>query len=104
VCQIPYDIDKFNELFLEVKNAGYEIIKRKGRTFYAVALAMARIVASILRNENVIITVSCLLENYHGVSDVCLSVQWSSTEMACERSKLQLEDKELLISANQLRS
>ena len=73
-CNVPYSLDDFNKLFLQVKNAGYEIIKRKGRTFYAVALGMAKIVESILRNENAIVTVSCFLEDYHGISDICLSV------------------------------
>lgn len=74
ICNVPYNLDDFNKLFLKVRNAGYEIIKRKARTFYAVALGMTKIVESILRNENAILTVSCLLENYHGVSDICLSV------------------------------
>jgi L-lactate dehydrogenase len=74
ICKVPYNLDDFNELFSKVKGAGYEIIKRKGRTFYAVALAMTKIVESILRNENAVLTVSCLLENYHGVSNICLSV------------------------------
>ncbi len=74
VCDVRYDLDDFNKLFLEAKNAGYEIIKRKGRTFYAVALGLTKIVESILRNENTVLTVSCLLENYLGVSDICLSV------------------------------
>jgi L-lactate dehydrogenase len=74
LCNVPYNLDDFNKLFLKVRNAGYEIIKRKGSTFYAVALAMTKIVESILRNENAVLTVSCLLENYHGTSDVCLSV------------------------------
>ncbi len=96
VCQVPYDLNKFNELFLEVKNAGYEIVKRKGRTFYAVALAMTRIVESIVRNENAIITVSCLLENYHGISDVCLSVPVVLDRRGVrEVIQLQLEDKEI---------
>jgi L-lactate dehydrogenase len=96
ICQIPYDLNKFNELFLEVKNAGYEIVKRKGRTFYAVALAMTRIVESIVRNENAIITVSCLLENYHGISDVCLSVPVVLDRRGVrEVIQLQLEDKEI---------
>jgi L-lactate dehydrogenase len=71
---VPYDPAELNDLFLRVKNAGYEIIKRKGRTFYAVALGMTKIVESIVRNENAVATVSCLLKDYHGVSDVCLSV------------------------------
>lgn len=74
ICKVPYDTDELNDLFLKVKNAGYEIIKRKGRTNYAVALGMTKIVESIIRNENAILTVSCLLRDYHGVSDICLSV------------------------------
>jgi L-lactate dehydrogenase len=96
VCEMPYDLNKFNELFLEVKNAGYEIVKRKGRTFYAVALAMTKIVESIVRNENAIITVSCLLENYHGISDVCLSVPVVLDRRGVrDVIQLQLEDKEI---------
>jgi L-lactate dehydrogenase len=74
LCNVPYSPSELNDLFLKVRNAGYEIIKRKGRTFYAVALGMTKIVESIIRNENAVSTVSCLLEDYYGVSDICLSV------------------------------
>ena len=74
ICKVPYDLEYFNDLFLKVRNAGYEIVKRKGRTNYAVALGMTKIVESIIRDENAVLTVSCFLQNYHGVSDVCLSV------------------------------
>lgn len=74
ICKVPYNAEHFDDLFLEVRNAGYEIIKRKGRTYYAVALGLTKIVESIIRNENAVLTVSCFLQNYHGVSDVCLSV------------------------------
>jgi len=58
----------------ESKNAAYEIIRNKGATYYAVALAVRRIVEAIVRNENSILTVSSLLEGQYGLSDVCLSV------------------------------
>jgi L-lactate dehydrogenase len=74
ICKIPYDPEQLNDLFLKVKNAGIEIIRRKGRTFYAVALGMTKIVESIIRDENSVLTVSCFLENFHGVSNLCLSV------------------------------
>ena len=74
LCKVPYDTDAFDELFLKVKNAGNEIIKRKGRTNYGVGLSLTKIAESIIRNENSILTVSCYLENYQGVTDVCLSV------------------------------
>jgi L-lactate dehydrogenase len=74
LTKASYDSAELNELFLQVRNVGYEIIKRKGRTFYAVALGMTKIVESIIRNENAVSTVSCLLHDYHGVSEICLSV------------------------------
>ncbi len=62
------------DIYTDVKNAAYEIIKRKGATFYAVALAVRRIVECIERDENSILTVSSLLEGQYGLSDVCLSL------------------------------
>ncbi|MFP3984537.1 MAG: L-lactate dehydrogenase [Candidatus Bathyarchaeia archaeon] len=74
ICKVPYDFEHLNGLFLKVKNAAYEIMERKDRTNYAVALGLARIVESIIRDENAILTVSCYLEEYHGVNNICLSV------------------------------
>lgn len=71
---VPYGEEKLNDLFLRVRNAGYDIIRLKGHTNYAIALGMTKIVESIIRDENAVITVSCFLEKYHEVSDVCLSV------------------------------
>jgi len=68
------DSKLLNNLFERVKNAGYEIIERKGRTYYAIGLGLTRIVESILRDENAILTVSSLLVDYYGVNDICLSV------------------------------
>lgn len=62
------------EIYNDVKNAAYKIIERKGATYYAVALAVRRIVEAILRNENSILTVSSFLEGQYGLYDVCLSV------------------------------
>ena len=41
---------------------------------WAVGVATARIVEAILRDENAVLTVSRWLDDYHGISDVCLSV------------------------------
>ena len=58
----------------DVKNAAYEIISRKKATYFAIALATTRIVEAILRNENTILTVSCLMEGQYGIDDVYLAV------------------------------
>ena len=42
----------------EVKNAAYEIINRKGATYYGIGMSLVYITNSILSNENAIITVS----------------------------------------------
>jgi L-lactate dehydrogenase len=57
-----------------VREAAYEIIERKGATYYAVALAVAEIVEAICRDERSILTVSTLLNDVYGVSDVYASV------------------------------
>lgn len=58
----------------DVKNAAYEIISRKNATYFAVALAINRIVEAILRDENTILTVSCLIEGEYDIDDVYLAV------------------------------
>jgi L-lactate dehydrogenase len=58
----------------KVRNAAYEIISRKGATFYAVAVGLLRIVESILRDQNSILSVSSLVPGYYGIEDVYLSL------------------------------
>lgn len=62
------------EYFTKTKNAAYEIIDKKGSTYYAIALAVKRIVECIVGDENSILTVSSLMEGEYGISDICLSV------------------------------
>jgi len=58
----------------EVRQSAYHIIEHKGATYYAVSLALDRIVTSILRDENSVLTVSTLIDGAYGLSDVCLSL------------------------------
>lgn len=46
------------EIHREVKDAAYEIINRKGATYYGIGVCLVRITNAILNNENSIITVS----------------------------------------------
>src|SRR5688500_582241 len=62
------------EIFDNVKTAAYQIVAGKGATNYAIGLATARILEAILHDENRILSVSSLLSDYRGISDVCLSV------------------------------
>ncbi|HBG17042.1 MAG TPA: L-lactate dehydrogenase [Firmicutes bacterium] len=92
-----------DQIFEEVKNAAYKIIKGKGSTYYAIGLALVNITESILRNEYSVLTVSSLLEGEYGLSDVCLSVpSVVSREGVIKRILLNLseeEEKKLVNSA-----
>jgi L-lactate dehydrogenase len=58
----------------QVRESAYHIINAKGSTHFAVGLALVKITASVLRNQNSVMTVSVLLNGEYGLSDVCLSI------------------------------
>ena len=62
------------EIFINTRDAAYKIIETKGATYYAIALALDRIVTAILKNEASVLNVSTLLTDYHGINDVYLGV------------------------------
>ena len=68
------DAETRKKIHHDVVNAAYEIIQGKGATWYAVGLAVARICEAILRDEDRVMPVSSSLNDYHGISDVCLAV------------------------------
>lgn len=61
-------------IFDEVRNAAYEIIERKGATYYAIGWGLKRIIEAIMMDQKSVLTVSTYLDNYHSISDVCLGV------------------------------
>ncbi|ADL08194.1 L-lactate dehydrogenase [Thermosediminibacter oceani] len=62
------------EIEREVKYSAYKVIEKKGATSFAVALAIAKIVKSILRDENSILTVSTYVRSLYEIEDVFLSL------------------------------
>lgn len=68
------DSPELQEIFEQVKNAAYEIIKRKGYTSYAIGLAATEIVQAILRSHERILPVSTLVNGFYGIHDICLSL------------------------------
>jgi len=49
-----------SDIFTHTRDAAYEIIEAKGATYYAIALALDRIVTAILSNESAVLNVSTL--------------------------------------------
>ena len=104
-CKISQE--ERTDIAKEVCNAAYEIIALKGSTFYAVAVGLLRIVESILRSQNSILTVSNLISDYYGIDNVYLSLPAIINERGI-RNLLQLnlndvEQTAFLHSANKLR-
>ena len=71
---IPYDETIRNEIFSKTRSAAYEIIRRKGATYYAVAVGLLRIVETVLRDQKTVYSVSNLVENYYSIRDTYLSL------------------------------
>lgn len=58
----------------EVPSAAYEVIQRKGATYYAVATALVRIVKAVLKDQHSLLTVSTLGTGLPDLEDICLSL------------------------------
>jgi L-lactate dehydrogenase len=59
---------------LRVRQAAYEIIRRKGATNFAIAAALVRIVEAVVRDEASVLTVSTLVDGLYGIRGTCLSL------------------------------
>ncbi len=68
------DLNDLDKMYQDVKNAAYDIISKKGATYYAIAVAVSRICEAIVGDENSILTVSGIFEGEYGIRDVALSV------------------------------
>ncbi|MFB3813306.1 MAG: L-lactate dehydrogenase [Terriglobales bacterium] len=71
---IARDEAAMDEVFRCTRDAAYEIIRRKGATYYAVATGLMRIVEAILRDQRTVLSVSSVIHDYLGIDDVCLSL------------------------------
>jgi L-lactate dehydrogenase len=58
----------------EVKESAYHIINYKGATFFGIGMSLARIVGTILQDQNSVLTVSTYLDGEYGLNDVCLGI------------------------------
>jgi L-lactate dehydrogenase len=82
---IACDDALLDELFRQTRDAAYDIIQRKGATYYAVAAGLMRIVEAILRDQSTVLSVSSLVQGQFGISDVCLSLPTVVSHRGIER-------------------
>jgi L-lactate dehydrogenase len=68
------DTEMRQEISDQVRRAAYEIIERKGATYYAIGLGIRHVLEAMLRDQNTVLTVSTLMTGQLGISDICLSL------------------------------
>ncbi len=83
-------------IFTQTRDAAYEIITRKGSTYYAIASGLMRIVEAILRDQATVLSVSTYIEDYYGIKDVYLSLPSVIDQGGIERTiHLDLNEEEI---------
>ena len=90
----------------DVKNSAYDIIEKKGATYYGIAMSVKRICECIMRYEKSILPISSMMHGEYGISDICLSMPTVVGREGVEtRVPIQLNEQEesaLSASAEQL--
>ena len=90
----------------DVKNSAYDIIEKKGATYYGIAMSVKRICECIMRDEKSILPISSMMHGEYGISDICLSMPTVVGREGVEtRVPIQLNEQEesaLSASAEQL--
>lgn len=62
------------EIYHAVRDSAYEIIDRKGATYYGIGMAAAKIAEAIVRDSHTVAPVSVSLNGEYGLSGLCLSI------------------------------
>ncbi|MGN1480368.1 L-lactate dehydrogenase [Porcipelethomonas sp.] len=73
LCASCRDVS-FKDVYEDVRDSAYEVIERKGATYYGIAMAVMRIVLSIIRDEHSVLPVSCFVDGHYGLEDLCIGV------------------------------
>ena len=108
-CELRGHFDHENSMqriYEAVRGSAYEIIERKGATYYGIAMAVARISESILRDEHAVLPISVLPRGEYGLQNLALSlptvVGHAGVEKVLEIPLSSEEHAALMASADQL--
>ena len=73
--EIAFEPEDRERIFSQTRDAAYAIIERKGATFYAVAVALLRIVEAVIRDQRTVLSVSSVVGGKpYRLGEVCLSL------------------------------
>lgn len=66
--------ESMHQIAENVKNSAYEIISKKGATYYGIAMSVKRICECIVRDEKSILPISSVMHGNYGIDDIALSM------------------------------
>lgn len=96
-----------DEIYHAVRDSAYEIIERKGATYYGIGMAAAKIAEAIVRDSHTVAPVSVSLNGEYGLSGLCLSIPSvigrGGAEQVLEINFDEEETKKLRESAEELK-
>lgn len=99
--------DSMKKIYEDVRDSAYDIIERKGATYYGIAMAVARIAESIIKDEHAVLPVSVALHGEYGLDGLSLSIPSvvgkNGIEKVLEIPLSKAERENLLASAAQLK-
>jgi L-lactate dehydrogenase len=73
--RIAFGPNDRERIFTQTRDAGYAIIDRKGATYYAVAVALLRIIEAVVRDQRTVLSVSSVVGSKpYSLGEVCLSL------------------------------
>ncbi|MDT3924038.1 L-lactate dehydrogenase [Staphylococcus saprophyticus] len=91
----PEKQHRIEEIFVNTRDAAYDIIQAKGATYYGIAMGLVHITKTILNNQNLVLTVSSRLEGEYGQEDVYIGVPTKiNRQGAVEVFEIPLNDEE----------
>ena len=66
--------DDLHTIYHALRVSAYEIIERKGATYYGIGMAAARIAEAIVRDSHAVVPISVSLNGEYGLDGLCLSI------------------------------
>lgn len=77
-------VESTDQIAREVRDSAYEIIAKKGATYYGIAMSVKRICEVIIRDEKSILPISTMMHGEYGIEDVVLSMPCIIGANGCE--------------------
>lgn len=94
-CKTDKHEEAMKEIAEDVKLSAYEIIKKKGATYYGIAMSVRRICEAIILDQKSILPISCLQNGKNGIENVVLSMPMIVGKHGAERSvEISLSEEE----------